>query len=88
MNKKEKGLEKAEGAENADSRRYEWKRQMQRIRRRKKEVEEQRVLSSVVENLDDSKVSMKTLFNVCLGMTRGCIYSESSRTRSLETTRK
>jgi hypothetical protein len=26
MNKKEKGLEKAEGAENADSRRYEWKR--------------------------------------------------------------
>lgn len=54
----------------------------------KKEEEEQRVLSSLVENLGDSKVSMKTLFNVCLGMTHGCIYSESSRTRSLETTRK
>jgi len=26
MNKKEEGLEKAEAAENADSRRYEWKR--------------------------------------------------------------
>lgn len=88
MNKKEKGLEKVEAAENADSRRYEWKRQMQRIRRRKKEEEGQRVLSSRVENLGDSKVSMKTLFNVCLGMTHGCIYSESLRTRSLETTRK
>jgi hypothetical protein len=26
MNKKEEGLEKAEAAENADSRRHEWKR--------------------------------------------------------------
>ena len=88
MNKKE-GLEKAKAAENADSRRYEWKRKTQRIRRRKKKKKKNSVYCHLLyENSGDSKVSTKTLFDICLRIAHGCIYSESLRTRSFETTCK